>query len=84
MGNSVLMYIVNTENEIPNPISNNTAYYILNQREVRIVDNLGQIMKFMLTNGAVPEDENKINERLTECEKQVSKIIKHLTSFSEV
>lgn len=78
--NTILMYVVNSEAEIPSQPPINSAYYILG-KEVRIVDNGGSSMTFSLVR---PTNENdKIEERLSTCEKQVAKIIKHLTSFTE-
>lgn len=81
MMNTILMYVVNSESEIPAKPPINSAYYILG-KEVRIVDNGGQSMTFSLIRPA-KDREDELDERLTACEKQVTKIIKHLTSFTE-
>lgn len=80
--NTVLMYVVKSENEIPVQMLPNTAYYILG-REVRVVDNMGQVATFV-----IPQKENpsasasELDKRMVKCEKQLEKIVKHLTSFS--
>lgn len=79
--NTILMYVVNSESEIPALPPVNSAYYILG-KEVRIIDNGGTSMTFSLIR---PQEENsQFEERLSTCEKQVANIIKHLTSFTEV
>lgn len=75
--NTILMYVVNSEAEIPAQPQQNIAYYIIG-KEVRIIDNNGVTGVFKLA----PSAENKVDERLTKCEKQISTIIKHLTSFT--
>lgn len=77
---TILMYIVNSENEIPSTLTNNTAYYIVG-KEVRIVDNAGGINIFKIEN---KKDEKDIETRLSSCEGAIERIVKHLTSFKEV
>ena len=45
--NTVLMYVIKSEAEIPMQVLPNTAYYIIG-KEVRIVDNMGQITTFIV------------------------------------
>lgn len=47
MPTSILMYIIQNENEIPAQIIPNTAYYIPSKKEVRIFDNMrtGSVFK---------------------------------------
>jgi hypothetical protein len=80
--NTVLMYVVKSENEIPMQVLPNTAYYIIG-KEVRIIDNLGQMSTFIVPPkeaSVAPTDE--LDKRIVKCEKQLEKIVKHLTSFS--
>ena len=44
---SVIMYLVQSEAEIPQQVLPNTSYYIIG-REVRIYDNAGQLSVFTL------------------------------------
>ena len=46
---SVIMYLVQSEAEIPQQVLPNTSYYIIG-REVRIYDNAGQLSVFTLKN----------------------------------
>lgn len=46
MMNSILLYIVQNENEIPQQLVPSNGYYLVG-REVRIVDNLGQVATFV-------------------------------------
>ena len=73
------------ENEIPQQIVPNSGYYLLG-REVRIVDNLGQISTFVAPQNVERMDANKMEQyekRITECENKIHRIYTHLTSFKE-
>ena len=76
---SVIMYLVQSEAEIPQQVLPNTSYYIIG-REVRIYDNAGQLSVFTLKNDR-KENNNELEKRLSNCEKKIEKIYKHLTSF---
>ena len=76
---SVIMYLVQSEAEIPQQVLPNTSYYIIG-REVRIYDNAGQLSVFTLKNDR-KENTNELEKRLDNCEKKIEKIYKHLTSF---
>ena len=76
---SVIMYLVQSEAEIPQQVLPNTSYYIIG-REVRIYDNAGQLSVFTLKNDR-KENTNDLEKRLSNCEKKIEKIYKHLTSF---
>ena len=78
--NTILMYVVQNEQEIPNQILPNTAYYILG-KEIRLVDNMGKITLFTIPKKEDEKNKDNFSERLDKCEKNVEKIIKHLTSF---
>ena len=75
----VIMYLVQSEAEIPQQVLPNTSYYIIG-REVRIYDNAGQLSIFTLKNDK-KEDSNELEKRLDNCERKIEKIYKHLTSF---
>lgn len=77
--NSVLMYLIQNENEIPAQPMPNSAYYIIG-KEVRIFDSAGHLTVFVLKDKV--EQTNNVEDRLTKCEKKIEKIYKHLTSFS--
>lgn len=81
MLNSVIMYLVQSEAEIPTQPLPNTSYYIIG-KEVRIFDNAGQMAQFIL-----PPKEPQINQeevflRIENCEKKINKVFKYLTSFT--
>ena len=76
---SVIMYLVQSEAEIPQQVLPNTSYYIIG-REVRIYDNAGQLSIFTLKNDK-KEYSNELEKRLDNCERKIEKIYKHLTSF---
>ena len=76
---SVIMYLVQSEAEIPQQVLPNTSYYIIG-REVRIYDNAGQLSVFTSKNDK-KENNNELEKRLGNCEKKIEKIYKHLTSF---
>lgn len=75
--NTILLYIINSVQEIPaNPLPN-TAYYIVG-KEVIIYDNANQ--KNVFTAGTqAPED--SINSRLANCESAITNITNYLNSF---
>lgn len=78
MLNSAIMYLIQSENDIPTQIMPNTAYYLIG-REVRIYDSLGQLSVFTLKNDK--EEQDALLNRLEKCEKKIDKVFKHLTSF---
>ena len=79
--NTVLMYVIKSENEIPMQVLPNTAYYIIG-KEVRIVDNMGQVITFIIPpKEEVPNITEEIENRIGKCEKQLDKVVKYLTSF---
>ena len=80
MPTSILMYIVQSENEIPAQIIPNTAYYIPSKKEVRIFDNMRTGSVFKLDEPA-PVQDNGLEERVGACEKKIDKVFKYLTSF---
>ena len=69
---SVIMYLVQSEAEIPQQVLPNTSYYIIG-REVRIYDNAGQLSVFILKNDK-KENNNELEKRLGNCEKKIEKI----------
>lgn len=80
MPTSILMYIIQNENEIPAQIIPNTAYYILSKKEVRIFDNMRTGSVFKLDE-PVPAKNSELEERMEVCEKKIDKVFKYLTSF---
>ena len=60
--NTMLMYLIPKEQDFPAQILPNTAYYILG-KEVRITDNLGQMVVFTLKKEETTND-SEIAERL--------------------
>ena len=70
---SVIMYLVQSEAEIPQQVLPNTSYYIIG-REVRIYDNAGQLSVFTLKNDR-KENTKKKKKRLGSCEKKIEKFI---------
>lgn len=79
MMNSAIMYLVQSEAEIPIQPMPNTSYYIIG-KEVRIYDNAGQLSVFIQP----PKDtleQNGVLSRLDTCERKIEKVIKYLTSF---
>lgn len=78
MPTSILMYIVQSENEIPAQIIPNTAYYIPSKKEVRIYDSMRTGSIFKLDE---PAQNNGLEERMEVCEKKIDKVFKYLTSF---
>lgn len=78
MPTSILMYIIQNENEIPTQIIPNTAYYIPSKKEVRIFDNMRTGSIFKLDE---PAPANGLEGRVEMCEKKIDKVFKYLTSF---
>ena len=68
MVNSILLYIVQNENEIPQQLVPNSGYYLVG-REVRIVDNLGQVATFV-----APQKANVNNGSMEKYEEDLAKI----------
>lgn len=83
MPTSILMYIIQNENEIPSQIVPNTAYYILSKKEVRIFDNMrvSSVFKMEEPLAGSQQVDNQLEERLASCEKKIEKVFKYLTSF---
>lgn len=73
MPTSILMYIIQNENEIPTQIIPNTAYYIPSKKEVRIFDNMRTGSIFKLDE---PVPANGLEGRV-----EIDKVFKYLTSF---
>ena len=80
MLNSVIMYLVQSEAEIPIQPLPNTSYYIIG-KEVRIFDNAGQMTIFILPPKEPTQDEKQWINRLEKCERKIDKVFRHLTSF---
>ena len=80
MLNSVIMYLVQSEAEIPAQPMPNTSYYIIG-KEVRIFDNAGQRATFILPPKEPTQDEKQWINRLEKCERKIDKVFQHLTSF---
>ena len=80
MMNSVIMYLVQSEAEIPIQPMPNTSYYLIG-KEVRIYDNAGQLATFVLPPKENPQEVNGVLSRLNTCEKKIDKVFKYLTSF---
>lgn len=81
MLNSVIMYLVQSEAEIPAQPMPNTSYYIIG-KEVRIFDNAGQRATFVLPPKEPTQDEKALLNRLEKCERKIDKVFQHLTSFA--
>lgn len=81
MLNSVIMYLVQSEAEIPAQPMPNTSYYIIG-KEVRIFDNAGQKATFILPPKEPTQDEKQWINRLERCERKIDKVFQHLTSFA--
>ena len=64
--NTVLMYIVKSEAEIPQQMLPNTAYYVFG-KEVRIIDQMGQVSIFTLPPKEEPFDKEGFENRLHMC-----------------
>lgn len=80
MPTSILMYIIQSENEIPAQIIPNTAYYIPSKKEVRIFDNMRTGSVFKLDE-PMPVAAPDLEARVETCEKKIDKVFKYLTSF---
>lgn len=85
MMNSILLYIVQNENEIPQQLVPNSGYYLVG-REVRIVDNLGQVATFIApqkvnANNSSTERIDQCEKRITDCENKIQKVYTYLSSF---
>lgn len=77
MNSTILMYIVNNNQEMPaNPLPN-TAYYVVG-KEVIIYDNLGQKNLFTLPVEMKPTE---LEVRMSKCEESLSQITNYLMSF---
>jgi len=83
MPTSILMYIIQSENEIPAQIIPNTAYYIPSKKEVRIFDNMrtGSVFKLDEPMPVAAQDTSALEARVDVCEKKIDKVFKYLTSF---
>ena len=86
MLNSILLYIVQNENEIPQQLVPNSGYYLIG-REIRIVDNMGQVATFVPpqkanenTNANMDKLE-QCEKRIAECENKIRKVYTYLSSF---
>lgn len=76
--NTILLYIINSEQEIPaNPLPN-TAYYIVG-KQVVIYDNLNQKSVFNASSNQAPEA--GVDSRLAKCEEAITQITTYLGSF---
>ena len=80
MMNSAIMYLVQSEAEIPIQPLPNTAYYIIG-KEVRIFDNAGKLAVFISPQKEPTPEQNEVISRIDKCEKRISKIFQYLTSF---
>lgn len=81
MMNSVIMYLISSEAEIPIQPLPNTSYYIIG-KEVRIFDNAGQMTTYVLPPKEPTPEQNGVLNRLDKCEKKIDKVFKHLMSFT--
>lgn len=80
MMNSVIMYLIQSEAEIPIQPMPNTSYYIIG-KEVRIFDNAGQMAVYVLPPKEPTQEEKNLYNRLETCERKIDKVFRHLTSF---
>lgn len=84
MTNSILLYLIQSEKEIPTQLVPNTAYYIIG-KEVRIIDNLGQMSIFKMAGpqegGDLSARIEECEKKLTECENKIRKVYTYLSSF---
>lgn len=80
--NTILLHIIQSESELPAQFQNNTAYYIVG-KEIRLIDNIGQVNIFKL-DAPTNEGAQNLSKRLENCEAQINKIINYLTSFSNL
>lgn len=79
MLNSTILYLVQSESEIPQQTLPNTAYYIIG-REVRVYDNANQMTRFVLPAPEKQEDSN-IEGRLQQCESRIDRVWNYLSGF---
>lgn len=79
MLNSTILYLVQSENEIPQQTLPNTAYYLIG-KEVRIYDNANQMTRFVLPVEEKKED-NNFDARLQQCENRITKVWNYLSGF---
>ena len=82
MMNSVIMYLIQSEAEIPIQPMPNTSYYIIG-KEVRIFDNAGQMAVYVLPPKEPSPEQNEVFMRLDKCEQKINKVFRYLTSFTE-
>lgn len=76
--NTILLYIINSPQEIPtNPLPN-TAYYVLG-KQVIIYDNAGG--KSVYSPEAEVEEALHLDERLSVCENKLTEITNYLTNI---
>lgn len=79
MLNSTILYLIQSENEIPQQTLPNTAYYIIG-KEVRVYDNANQMTRFVLPVEEKKED-NNLDMRLQQCENRLDKVWSYLSGF---
>lgn len=80
MPTSMLMYVIQTENEIPLQPLPNTAYYIPSLKQVRVFNNMGTGSTFKLEEPNVtPNKEWEL--RLQNCEKRIEKVYNYMANF---
>lgn len=80
MMNSVIMYLIQSEAEIPIQPMPNTSYYIIG-KEVRIFDNAGHMATYVLPPKEPTQEEKTLYNRLEMCERKIDRVFHHLTSF---
>lgn len=80
MLNSTILYLVQSESEIPQQTLPNTAYYIIG-KEVRVYDNANQVAIFVPPKAETKEEENNLLMRLQQCESRVDKVWNYLSGF---
>lgn len=80
MLNSTILYLVQSENEIPQQTLPNTAYYIIG-KEVRIYDNANQMTLFVLPPKENAQGNNELTMRLQQCENRIDKVWSYLSGF---
>ena len=80
MPQSILMYLVQSESDIPKQPIPNTAYYVLGQKVV-VYDNMNKCSVFCME--APPSTGEALEDRVEACEKRLDKVFKYLTSFGE-
>lgn len=77
MGSSMLLYLINEENEIPQQPLPNTGYYIISKNEIRLLNSASE---WKIFRHHIPTD-NSLEERVSGCENKINKIYSYLTSF---